>query len=81
MEKYHLAFDSGGSKVLGILYNKEFQPIRAVRTGSLRPNTTSEDRIRKNIADIVTGLELQGMHIGRVSGIVASVIKDVDQAA
>ena len=70
MEKYHLAFDSGGSKVLSILYNEEFQPIRAVRTGSLRPNTTSEDRIRKNIADIITGLELQGMHIGRVSGIV-----------
>lgn len=70
MEKYHLALDSGGSKVLGILYNEEFQPIRAVRTGSLRPNTTPEDRIRKNIADIIGTLELPGLHIGRVSGIV-----------
>lgn len=70
MEKYHLAFDSGGSKVLGILYNEDFRPIRAVRTGSLRANTTPEDRIRKNIADIISGLELPGLHIGRVSGIV-----------
>jgi len=70
MEKYHLALDSGGSKVLGILYNEAFQPVRAVRTGSLRPNTTPEDRIRKNIADIIAGLELPGLHLGRVSGIV-----------
>ena len=70
MEKYHLAFDSGGSKVLGILYNEDFHPIRAVRTGSLRSNTTTEDRIRKNIADIIDTLELPGLHLGRVSGIV-----------
>ena len=70
MEKYHLALDSGGSKVLGILYNEDFQPIRTVRTGSLRPNTTPEDRIRRNIADIISGLELPGLTIGRVSGIV-----------
>ena len=70
MEKYYLALDAGGSKVMGILYNEDFCPVRSVKTGSIRPNTTPEDRIRRNIADIIRELELPGLHLGRISGIV-----------
>lgn len=67
--KNYLAVDSGGTKVLAVLYDEEFRPIRICRTGSMRPNTTSAELIRRNIDDIIKRLDVEGRVIDHLSGI------------
>ena len=45
----HLAIDSGGTKVLGILYDDDFTPKAISRVGSFRTNTTSPELVRHNM--------------------------------
>lgn len=67
--KNYLAVDSGGTKVLAVLYDEEFRPMRICRTGSMRPNTTSAELIRKNIDNIIDRLGIAGGTIDHLSGI------------
>lgn len=68
--KNYLAVDSGGSKVLAILYDEEFRPIKACRVGSMRDNTTSAALIRRNVDTLIDNLGLAGMRLDHVTGIV-----------
>ena len=44
-----LAVDSGGTKVLAILYDEDFIPKAISRVGSFRTDTTPADLIRRNM--------------------------------
>lgn len=57
MKKY-LAIDSGGTKVLAVVYDENFRPVAVSKTGSLRGNTTSEEMIRQNIRTLADALNL-----------------------
>lgn len=67
--KHYLAVDSGGSKVLALLYDENFRPIDFCRTGSMRDNTTSHDMIRRHMDALIGNLGLAGKQIDHVSGI------------
>ena len=66
----YLAVDSGGSKVLAVLYDEDFRPIKTCRVGSMRDNTTSAALIRRNVDTLIETLGLAGMRLDCVSGIV-----------
>ena len=66
--KYCLAVDSGGTKVLAILYDQDFRPIRVCRVGSTRSNTTSADLVERNIRQLVDSLQLEGKHLDCLHG-------------
>ena len=68
--KNYLAVDSGGSKVLAILYDEDFRPVKTCRVGSMRGNTTSKELIRRNVDTLIESLGLAGMCLDCVSGIV-----------
>ena len=68
--KNYLAVDSGGSKVLAILYDEDFRPVKACRVGSMRDNTTSASLIRRNVDTLIDTLGLDGMRIDHLTGIV-----------
>lgn len=69
MKKY-LAVDSGGTKVLAVLYDEEFRPIKIIRIGSCRGNTTSDELIEKNLKEFREKLGLEeGMEIELVTGV------------
>lgn len=53
---YNLSLDCGGTKVMAILYDETFRPLRQVRVGSVRPNTTSQELIRINLQKLEAGL-------------------------
>ena len=67
--KNYLAVDSGGTKVLAVLYDEQFRPIKTCRTGSLRKNTTPPDLIRRNLDTLVDELGLAQIKLDRVAGI------------
>ncbi len=67
--KQYLAIDSGGTKVLALLYDEEFRPVKFYRTGSMRGNTTPPDLIRHNIDALIDALGLAGSRIDTVTGI------------
>lgn len=69
MMKQYLAVDSGGSKVLAVLYDEEFRPIRTARTGSMRPNTTAHALIRQNADQLIDALGIDGQTLEAVDGI------------
>ncbi|MBR2949091.1 MAG: hypothetical protein IKC46_04440 [Lachnospiraceae bacterium] len=67
----HLAIDSGGTKVLGILYDDDFTPKAISRVGSFRTNTTSPELVRHNMEQMQKELGLvPGTVIDSVNGIV-----------
>jgi len=67
----HLAIDSGGTKVLGILYDDDFTPKAISRVGSFRTNTTSPELVRHNMEQMQRELGLTpGTVIDSVSGTV-----------
>jgi N-acetylglucosamine kinase-like BadF-type ATPase len=68
--KNYLAVDSGGSKVLAILYDEDFRPIKTCRVGSMRDNTTSPALVRRNVDTLIENLGLAGMEIDCLTGIV-----------
>ncbi len=67
--KQYLAVDSGGSKVLALLYDEQFRPIRFCRVGSMRDNTTSPTLIRHSIASLIDEMALAGAHLDLITGI------------
>lgn len=68
MKKY-LAVDSGGTKVLAVLYDEEFRPIKIIRIGSCRGNTTSDELIERNLKEFREKLEPEeGLEIELVTG-------------
>ncbi len=68
--KNYLAVDSGGSKVLAVLYDEDFRPIKSCRVGSMRDNTTSAALVRRNVDTLIENLGLAGMEIDCLTGIV-----------
>ncbi len=71
MAKY-LAVDSGGTKVMAIMYDDTFMPIAVGRVGSMRNNTTSEEMIENNINSLMDQLGCKpGDEFELVSGVVA----------
>ncbi len=52
----HLAMDSGGTKTQGLLFDENLRPVKAVRVGSTRPNSTPQDAVKKNANDFITAL-------------------------
>lgn len=69
MSKYHLALDSGGSKVIALLYDDEFRFISTHRTGSLRSNTTAPELVEQNITSLIDDMGIRGHEIGWITGI------------
>ncbi len=72
MMKQYLAVDSGGTKVLALLYDEQFRPLRSYRTGSMRDNTTSKELIRQSMDALVDNLALTGAHLSLAGGILDS---------
>ncbi len=70
MSNYNLALDAGGSKVIAVLYDDDFNMISSHRTGSLRDNTTAEELIAENIRRLLSDMEIAGKPISCVTGIV-----------
>ena len=68
--KNYLAVDSGGTKVLAVLYDESFTPAKVCRTGSLRENTTPPDLINRNLDTLVQELGLAGIRLECVTGII-----------
>ena len=66
--KYHLAVDSGGTKVLAILYDEAFRPLRVCRTGSTRRTSTPKQVIQHNVTKLIDTLELRGITISTLCG-------------
>lgn len=74
MKKY-LAIDSGGTKVLALLYDENFRIIRVCRAGSLRENTTPKDLIADNVESIINGLDLDCTEaIDHITGITDRIL-------
>ena len=74
----YLAMDTGGSKVLAVLYGDDFRPRAISRVGSFRSNTTSAELIAHNIEQMMQELGLvPGMVIDRIVGIVYTEFLDV----
>ena len=61
--KRYLAVDCGGTKVLAVMYDENFRPIAACKTGSLRDNTTSEDMIKQNFKALANAFGLSKENI------------------
>ena len=67
----YLAVDSGGTKVLAILYDEDFRPKVISRVGSFRLNTTSSELVARNMEQIKQELGLSpGAMIDMLTGIV-----------
>lgn len=74
MKKY-LAIDSGGTKILAILYDEEFRPVKTIRVGSCRGNTTTDEMIEYHMAQFVKELALkQGTIIDCITGVADAVL-------
>ena len=65
----NLALDSGGSKVIALLYDQDFHLISTHRTGSLRGNTTPPEIIRQNIDRLIEQMNIRGRTIRHVVGL------------
>ena len=74
--KYNLALDSGGTKVLAILYDEAFRPIRTCRVGSMRANSTPRQTILQNITALLDGLKLDGITLATVNGVCVKELQD-----
>ncbi len=74
MSNYNLALDSGGSKVIALLYDDDFNMIASHRTGSLRSNTTSDELIAQNIRALLTDMDITGKTLSCVTGIIDSAL-------
>ena len=69
--KQYLAVDSGGTKVLAVLYNEDFEPIRIARVGSFRDNTTPPELVRRNMETLLSRLELdKGGVLDGITGLI-----------
>jgi len=69
--KQYLALDSGGTKVLAVLYNEDFEPIRVARVGSFRDNTTPPELVRRNMETLLARLELdRGGVLDGITGLI-----------
>lgn len=67
----YLAVDSGGTKVLAVLYNEDFHPIAISRVGSFRLNTTSPKLVAQNMEQLRRDLGITpDTVIDQVTGIV-----------
>ena len=67
--KQYLAVDSGGTKVLAILYDEAFRPIRSARAGSMRDNTTARDLVLRNADQLIDDLGIGGQTISLLTGV------------
>jgi len=75
MMKNYLAIDSGGTKVLAVLYDENFCIKKVARVGSFRENTTPREMIIRNRDDFFVGLELNdGTEIEYITGTVDHVL-------
>ena len=73
----YLAMDSGGTKVLAILYDEDFRPKAISRVGSFRANTTSPELVRRNMMQLQQELGLlPGTVIDRFIGIIYTEFVD-----
>lgn len=66
---FHIALDAGGSKVIALLYDEDFNMISSHRTGSLRSNTTPPDMVQRNIDNLIDEMGIRGKNIGWITGI------------
>lgn len=74
---YNIAVDSGGTKVLALLYDENFNLLKTVRVGSMRTNTTSNELIEKNLDELEQGLFGDSSpEIGCLSGALTKVLVD-----
>jgi N-acetylglucosamine kinase-like BadF-type ATPase len=65
----YLAIDSGGTKVAAILYDDDFLPVAAAKSGSLRENSTPAELVERHFSELTEGLGLKpGDRIRRVCG-------------
>ncbi|MBE6659533.1 MAG: hypothetical protein E7604_13965, partial [Ruminococcaceae bacterium] len=67
--KLNIALDSGGTKVIALLYDENFRMISSHRTGSLRSNTTAPELVQRNIDDLIREMNITGHPIGAITGI------------
>lgn len=67
--KLNIALDSGGTKVIALLYDENFRMISSHRTGSLRSNTTAPELVQRNIDDLIREMDIAGHPIGTITGI------------
>jgi len=56
--KNYLALDSGGTKVLAVMYDENFRIKSVCRVGSLRDNVTTPEMMEQNVDRLMEGLGL-----------------------
>ena len=72
MDRYMTVDSVGGTKVLVILYDEDFRPLRICRVGSFRSNTTSQEMVKQNMELFQKELGLvPGTVIKRIAGTIA----------
>ena len=64
----NIAIDAGGTKVIALVYDENFNLISTHRTGSVRSNTTPRDVIERNIENLINEMNIEGYVIKRISG-------------
>ncbi|MDD4772887.1 MAG: BadF/BadG/BcrA/BcrD ATPase family protein [Eubacteriales bacterium] len=68
--KYNLSIDSGGSSTIAVVYDDGLRRVGAVRTGSVRENTTSAGLIARHIEELIDGLRETGLtEVGILGGL------------
>lgn len=67
--KLFLALDCGGTKVAAVLFDRNMRRRAACVSGSVRPNTTSDDLIRKHAEELINALGLAGLEVEEYGGV------------
>lgn len=77
--KYYIAFDGGGSKIEGILFDENLKFINKVRTGSMNVSFSSKELLYKNANEAIDKL-LEGTGITEIEcvyGVFSWLMRDV----
>ena len=66
--KYYLCLDSGGTKLAAVLYDENFRRRGVCVVGSVRPNTTGAELIKKHTDELIETLGIAGKTIEEYAG-------------
>ena len=74
--RYHLAVDSGGTKVQAVLYDDAFHPVDQCRVGSMRLSAMSREAAERHAEELLAKLRIPEREMGCICGIVEPVLQE-----
>ena len=77
--KYYLCLDSGGTKLAAILYDENFRRRGVAVVGSVRPNTTGAELVKKHTEELIKTLGMTGKTIEEYAGTCEKSVIDAIQ--